>query len=405
MYLNFNLEAIIKKRKISLIGEEELITEFKNKYEREINIGNCILIEKAKNYKNNIVWIENIDDVLKDNDFIIICTSSTNIYDCIANTLGESGYKHYTDYISYVTVERMVFNKKIMLCVGECQVGQVASYLEKMQNTYKVVFLDIRFISGKAKPLLYAEYSKICDVFIYNEFHKYEKVLFGRDELLQKPHFISLPVFEFFGIWPQIGKSLTKKNKYNLFELDNKGPFPIADNNINKFIEEGKSCEEVKDYILNKDIYTKDEVILNYEKSIRLLELTSKKADISLSDYVINTIRNKKVFRDNSHIYCDFYYEICERIIEQVGIKVEKSISINDINVKDTCTEIIVYPCVAKHLNLSWWGEELQYEVRCKIGEKNMLVSADKWIEIYYDYCMSVKKIRDVFKYKMIESR
>lgn len=317
----------------------------------------------------------------------IVIFLNVHQYIAIEKLLKKEGNTYLINYCPYYFFIHELLQKEYILFVGECQLEDIANAFFSVQKDYLVCYIDVRFANELNDAL--QNLFDMCKVAVINNYPKAKSVINKFNIDSEKT--IKIPFFSFWGIWPQIEQVIEKRNPLNIFSKKDKGPFPIADININNAIKNGETLEEVINKV-NTGYYIKDCNIDNYfKKSLRLFDLMTLDEDKDIKELFEKMIYKMDVLRDPTHLQVTAVKEIVIGLIE----KIDKNIKIieNNVNLKinNTCTEMIIYPHIIETLNFEHLRNK-KYAVRRSLREEVDYFSYENWIRYYYEYCSFVYK-------------
>lgn len=318
----------------------------------------------------------------------IVEFSNIHQYKKCADVLKMDGLQYLKDYCPCFLFQKEVNHRKYVVFVGECQLEDVASLFHIRQRKYASCFIDARFIDNYNNAFL--AHLIDCSTFVVrNNYSKIKKIL--NKYIIEKDKSINVPFFSFWGMWPQIEQKIEKKNMFNCFSCFDKGPFPVADVNINRSIINNEKIDEVVEKVMQGDYVRNLDMIEYYEKSERLFELMTYDDDEDLKKLFLNLVKSNNILRDPTHLQPFFINELVEMIVckMECGL-IEKNIDYSGCN-KNPCTEMIVYPQVREVLKLDWY-QDYKYAVREGLDKPLVYLCIEDWIRYYFDYCSFIYK-------------
>lgn len=279
------------------------------------------------------------------NIFIIVC--SERYYE-IRKQLLEMGYSEFNDFVPY-----RIFNKKMAIAYGNCHMGAVKQYLERNKGLAS----DYGFYPFPA--IQYMEtldnYQKVlpyCDLFIHQSIRETNK--FGAeyasnsmiDYLSKKCKVLSIP--NLYGMpdcfFPQQSAGGTKG--WGCFCHF----FAGEEENVKKWLEMGKTEEDIKEYMLHGGVYHKKEIQEKWNEFKTKLLQREKEWDIKISDYIFDNYKYKKLFYEKFHISDILVKEIASRILNHLGYNGEIPYTLSPLD----NNEMFIYQDVMDALDLKF---------------------------------------------------
>lgn len=279
--------------------------------------------------------------------------------------------------------------REYVVFVGECQLEDIANGFSMAQKRIAVCYIDARFIINDSIRCLVQNLFDMCKMAILNNYPRVKNII--EQFHIDKVKVIKVPFFSFWGMWPQIEQVIEKRNPFNDFSNNHKGLFPIADNNINKSIENGELLDDVINKV-NSGYYIKDLNINDFfKKCLRLFDLMTANEDDEIKELFIKLIYKMDVLRDPTHLQAEMVKAIVLFLINKIDENIEIMAEKPDIQIKNPCTEMIVYPHIIDALNLSHLHNK-KYTVRCNLNGDVIQLCYEEWIRYYYEYCYFVYK-------------
>lgn len=226
-------------------------------------------------------------------------------------------------------------------------------------------------------------------------------LFFSPEELPETCKIITVPSALVRLYWPQMGRSW--KGALNIYfkkdrNQQNHGPFEYGDENINRMIEEGKDVEEIITMLTSDNFYTNEQVEAHINTMLRILEYEEDRCDIKIASYIRQNYKEKMLYRDMAHMQTCLVCEMVRRVLECLDFKTdeidEMELLKNNRTIQEYethCTEVPIYPSVAKYLGLKWWDKNMLYDVRFYNGVKKM--TFEEYIRSYYSVCSKTKEL------------
>lgn len=371
---------------IILFGTGNLAELFYKKNKKLVDIKFCLDNDKNKQGKefHNSKIYSPYDKNINIKDCRIIIASM--YYSEISSQLKEMGLCEIEDFIPY-----NLFNKKIAIIYGNCHTRIIKNYLKSSCKfssiyefyNYKPVY-DFKFGSYLEESIL-----RNCDLFIYQYISKeYRDYKFSTDYILTQLSKdckkINIPNLFGFGkmFFPQATSNLYNK----AYKSDSNGLFPHGDENIIKFIENNISINEII-HNLNKKIYSKNYILLNFNIVFKKLIDKEKYWDIKISRFIKKNYKRKLLFYDPGHPTNYLLKKIAKEILKILNIH-DKIRMTDSINLDGL--QIPIYPCVRKCLKLKFKTKKLRCTFPVEEFRYKKLTFED-YIREYISWCYDMK--------------
>lgn len=311
-------------------------------------------------------------------------------------------------YVNYVTNHMLL--GKIMASIGTCHVNHSAIFLN-YREAFTVEYAKFDFLYPveersllgfeieKAKKILAYCDAVFCltpvpgtgayfDVYNYLKRHDYQCKV------------IRISNYVFQGLHPQVTLvEHNRANKYcsrlNIFESFQYN-WLFGDQNINNYLEDGMSNQQVIETIRDDNYYSKEACIDNLQQSLKMIQLFDKFSDIKLYDFMVENYKKHLLFRDVSHFSAYTLLEVSRQVLALLGIEDDLEPERKDeLSETVVCgTEIPIYPSVYKALDLNFETKQNNWRiVRSDFSEKE--VCFEEWVEYYIRYvrsCMEAKE-------------
>lgn len=336
-------------------------------------------------------------------DYVILFGSP---YVHIENQISASGLRIFEEFVDANILEALTTNKKLAIIAGSCQVAILYDFLNVVPS-FTDEYLCFRLLTHwwksrySLKSLSYLK--NLCDLYICMKHEEDDIKFFSSDELPGDCKIITIPYALSRIYWPQL-KTGWKDNLNEYFIKDKSipghGPFEYGDRNINRMLQEGKSLEEIEYNLNSDDFYSEEKVHMHVDMALRALELVEDGCDVKVSQFVRDHYLEKMLYWDFAHPENSVIWQVVLQILDILGIdpgeQVRNNILNNEIPVPtyyDHCTEIPVYPSVAKRLGLKWWKEDMKYNVTFYNGVKKL--TFNEYIRAYYSVCSHFKAIKE----------
>lgn len=403
------IKALIKSRletgDLVIWGYNDKAREFYYKYKESFHIKGCITEQKNHpDYLDNesripVVGWEKYD--MKENDYIIIFAGPLMH---IENQILASGLKVFEEYVDSTVAEVVLTKRKIAIMAGACQTAVICNFLwtiNDFKEEYMLIRFSIHFWKSRWSLRLQSFVKNMCELYICMQHEEDNPLYFSPEELPKTCRIITLPSALVRLYWPQMGRSW-KSALNSYFKKDNNrpdhGPFEYGDENINRMIEEGKDVEEIITVLTGDNFYTEEQVERHINTMLRMLEYEEDKCDIKIASYIRSNFKKKMLYRDMAHMHTCLVCEMVRAVLRYLGLgtdEVDKMEQLKDnptIQEYEThCTEVPIYPSVAKYLGLEWWDKDIKYDVRFYNGIKK--ITFEEYIRRYYSVCSKTKQI------------
>lgn len=375
----------LEQKNIWIFGAGNIGKAFYNTYKHIYSISGFI-----SNYEEETEYLSlpviRPEDILKqENIYIVICSGAEDI---MSDQLAKIGCLGYRDY-SFGDM----LPKKLFIAIGSCQIGRVASILNKNSNFkgYDIcLYRDSMYVScGEMDNERLKGYGTFCDVVFYNivnvgslEERNYEPVL---NQYFAKAERLSMPFYYFRG---QLMQASETENKYTIVS---QGVYYWlrGDNEINRMIEEGYTKEKIKKEILKTDYWTDVEIIKNFEKELKKIDIWDRFSSFPIKPFIEENYKNMIVFSDGTHFnsYLELY--LADEIAKHFNLGL-----MDDMNVLKEIEEMKnatmpVYPCVQHALGMRI-GDSCKFCTE-EEGWKNL--SFEEFIDKYVEYVIHIKNI------------
>lgn len=391
-----------------LWGYNEAAKAFYRKYKDKFTIKGCVT-EQRKHPAYLLDETKEMPIVLWDeyeggeNDYIVIFAAP---FVHIENQILAGGLLIFEEYVDSNLAEYVLSGKKVAIVAGNCQIATICDFLREIKN-FTEEYIVLRFSTHywksrySLKSLSYLK--SLCDLYICMQHEEEDIHFFTKEELPESCKIVRLPSALCSLYWPQL--KVGRENARNEFFMEDKsykqhGAFEYGDVNINRMIEEGRSVSEVTDKLGADDFYSEESVKKHVTRVLRTLEYEEDGCDIKISDFIKENYKEKMLYRDLTHMQPVLIWEIVKRILKYLHIdtaeaeKMEQSGCNAVAQSYDThCTQIPVYPGVAKHMGLAWYCEDIRYDVTFYNGLRKL--TFEEYIRSYMEVCGTIKRLRE----------
>ena len=312
--------------------------------------------------------------------YVVVATDSKN-YCVIAEELRNEGKKEFIDFAYY---EWLV--KDIVLLHGNCHMEILKSYLlsaKAFQDKY--LFYPYPLLVSSTKTFrTEPEIFENVDIWIHEDIR--DDNIFGfevsdnyiRNYIDKDVKEICIPHLYGVGrmIFPQIMELSDDSNEPINDGVDTDGLFLYGDWVVESCIKNGMQIEQIIDFCKSDIAIPPDQVLENFSVYVEKIKEREKSWDIKISEFILKTYKQHKLFYDDGHPTNVIMEYIARRVLDMLNISEENLACLDAMDAHEKC----VYPCVKKALGLEW--EE--YEVR-KSGKK--LCDHMDFDEFIKEYC------------------
>lgn len=407
------IKEMVKKKletsNVILWGYQDAAISFYQKYKERFHITACVTEQKqhppfldVEEEIPIIAW----EKYQGGQDDYVVVTASPFYH--IENQILASGLRIFEDYIDGNLVNIILCDKKIAIIAGACQVSVINDFLRQVK-CFTDEYQCFRFSSHRwasrwsVKSLCYLK--NFCDVYICMKHEEDNMKFFSPEELPENCKIITIPYALLRLYWPQIKAGW--KNALNEYFIHYEkpaghGPFEYGDININRMIREGKTADEIVRELTSDNFYSEEQVQVHIDTVLRILEYEESNCDVKILQYVQKNYLKEMLYRDMAHPSPTIMWEIIRQILDILQIKMSEA---EQAQIKENkaivpayerhCTEIPVYPSVARRLGLEWWKEDMQYDVTFYNGVKKL--TFEEYIRAYYSVCSKYKEITETW--------
>lgn len=404
--------------KLVIWGYTEPAKQFYLRYKEIYNISVCVteqvehpafLIDESQELPI-IDW----NDYTMEGDVYILVFARPFVH--IENQILAYGLRIFEEYIDSELAEYMLSEKKIAIVAGNCQIVTICDFLKQLEsftNKYILFRFSTHYWKSKYSLKSLAYLKNVCDLYICMQHEEDDIHFFSIDELPETCEIVRLPNALCRLYWPQLKMNFEKAHN-EFFLVDKKkiqhGPFEYGDLNIN---EEIKKNQKISDLLATPDECALDEMVRKlscddyYSESViqkhinmvlRGLEYSENGCDITISDFIKANYKKVMLYRDMAHMQPVLIWEIVKRILKFLKMdtyEVEMLETSGNSEVEKSfashCTEIPVYPSVAKHMDLQWCNQETTYDVTFYNGIRKL--TFEEYVRSYYYVCSRVYQI------------
>ena len=313
----------------------------------------------------------------KENIFLIV---AANKYFEIRRQLLQLGYKEFENFVPY-----QIFEKKMAVTYGNCHIGAVREYLEcNKEFSREYGIYPFPLIQNLPQELETEEILSRCNLFIHQSIRKENRygMQYASENMINylpaSCRIVSIP--NLYGLpkcfFPQIEVSRKKKEVFSFLSGD--------EVNVEKWIEEGKSKQEIICYMEKGGVYTKDEILQLWEKFREKLLLREEEWDIKISDYIFEHYKTKQLFYDLFHISDILVKEITKRLLIYLGYNGEVH---SDTLIKLDGAEIFLYRDVRDFLEIEYEQKYIRKHTKSS-SLTNIDMDLKEYVNQLYRYVM-----------------
>lgn len=257
---------------------------------------------------------------------------------------------------------------KTCMVYGNCHIRPIRKYLmasPSFQASYEMVEVppvhECDRETGLGQELL-----RTCDLFIYQRVKDSFGPFLSTDYLLQQlPEScirISFGNAYFGAFYPHLSTDPT---------------FPYGDSNVLRFIQEGKSKQEILALLTDEHFYSYDEVQAAASASIEELRRRELAIDIPIADYIAEHYRSLPLFCTHNHPTHYIFRYLAKQMLAALDLPKGEIESVIWDDFSDQTHPI--YPSIIKHLGLHFFPEHTY-----RIG--GQALTFEEYIGAYIDH-------------------
>lgn len=359
--------------KYAIFGAGSLGEQFLIKNWKKINIKKFF-----DNYKEGEIYNYLIDKPRYEPDLFVIV--AVNQYFIIRRQLIDLGYSEFENFIPY-----QIFDKKVAIAYGNCHIHGVKRYLEQNKElAYDYGFYPFPAIQEMGQLEDYKYVLRNCELFIHQTIRKENKFgeKYSSDNMMKYlsdscnvisiPNLYGMPICFF----PQqrINNKIEMNKKSFCF-------YSGEDENIEKWVREGKTKDEIKSYIIEGGVYKKEEIIDMWKCFESKLLIREKVWDVKISDYIFKNYRKEKLFYEKLHITNILLKELANRLLKYMGY----SENIFELPIYFNTHEMFIYYDVMEALELEFEEKYIRTSLKddlvnkCSVDIDEYICQAYKW--------------------------
>lgn len=411
----------LENKKIVIWGTGDEGARFYNEYCDVINIigltANYTLDTSLSKFKTgSSTLVKNISEFeqnIRDYYFVISIDYDIN-YLAVEYQLEQLGLKYGENFVDSLMADAILSRKKIVVTAGDCLLDALTQGLGMFDAIREKYYIHHFYYLGRSKYFnkLYFRMSQICDVYIMNRHMDNPSDFYFEPDMLGKHcRLLYVATPEFKGYWPQTPLKEANINPFHIAPYGRPVDFTMREDvNITKAIKAHQNVDELVKRLLDDKFYTREQVLRNYDVSIKMIQHAEEGCDVSISDFFMSNAKEKWLAKDYSHYQNILILELCRRILVCLGEKTDYDISMSK-NVLLPFTEMPIYPSVSKALELKFVSETTKYQIRTYQGNQYSIdpytnckayysieeMTFEEYIRRYYQYCVSTKQLMEVW--------
>ncbi len=403
----------LKEEKILIFGYGEPAKRFAERWGCELNVAGFVT-----DYPQHPGQIEacgkvypllDFKQVRRGEYFLVLAPRLRYLAD---NLLSTMNWEPFEEYIWDNWIEIFLRGKKYLFIAGICQVATLYYYLSAMKTVTDEYVVSAQFthlMRSKNSQKYWRYVAQLCDVYLCGKHEGADMKFFDDDELAADCMKITIPRFFSRLYWPQaqVGTEalfndyFMKAGAY--VETQPHGPFETGDANINRLLEEGKNADEIVRILSSEDFYSPAQMKRHYENEMAALRQADEGCDICFSEYFTAHWKEHMVYRDPVHLSVNMNWWLAEQVLRRLGLGTEEIEAQRESPATEAlrrfrhhCTEIPVYPSVAKHLGLAGMAtDETRYDVTFYHGMERL--TFEEYVRRYVEICGAVKSLKDMW--------
>ncbi len=369
------IEKRTKGRDVSIVGCGHDAEVF---YLRLLMEGQWDIVSKVyDNYRSGkfhgkeIYSLELINGIKKQ----LLLITSAKYYNEIAIQLTSYGFSEFEDFFGVDS-----FDKKLVLFNANCYTKPLANYLRSnrsFNDEYSIVYetpVHLEPMPNRMEALRRCDICLTQDIRDDNDYGEEYSLGFLQKTIRRSTTLVVIPNLVGFGraYYVQCSVDDGKQKKRDLDSLFSTKLFPYPDIVINNMIEQGLDFHHIVRAISNGNIFSRNEILSNYNSICNKFLKREEKWDIKIFDYLFNIENDSKTMYDLYHPSGEILREIARRILGFIGV--EESCVQGDCELDSF--DIPLYPDVRIALGLNWSRRVKQTLLYKGMGE---LDDVDYW--------------------------
>lgn len=393
----------IKGKRFVIYGTGNTGTNFYLANKLKLDIRLCTSSDKVINPIDGLDVIERME-LNKETDFIIVCSI---YHQEITNRLTFEGWEEGINYSCHdefiKRYDAEVDHKIIMVVIGQCHLDRIRQAFGKLEagERYAVWFFNEREVCVSGDMFDYFKVRKCVDILRQADIFLKPSVVtssrvrdfeYFEDCLPQKCRTISFSLPMLGSYWPQDRGKETSIGKYYITHQNIKVPAYVErDYVIENYIDEGKSTAEIIKYISDDHFFSKEEVIINHQQTLKRGYFQDRLSEIKITDYIEENYNKKRLFYDRGHFGEDMLRMYLKRLLKCLGEPVQKQeIDALDLKAYFYINEAPIYPSTAQILNLEFINDGSLLQM-CLVDGARM-VTFTEYMEWMIEYYKAAKK-------------
>lgn len=393
----------LKTDKIFVLGIGEKAVRFVSEHMDEINIvgflTDNISASETICVNNKEYSVTSLDAFeIGDGTFVIVATNNNEYSDIFLSSRGSSTFN---DYIWSEWYDIFMNDKKVVLIEGNCQLVEAYYFLKSIKvvtENYSLMVYHSHLYKSRYSKLRWNYYLVMCDFFISNNYMTKLPTSHRVFEIPIDCKVIKAPRVFYDFLWPEVQKNRNSTYTYNELKVTEKskismqphGPYDVGDKLVNEMIKSGKNDNEIIDALFNYRVCGDKNIIERMILFFDNLEKQEKECDIVYSPYLKENILVKSCFYDPIHMNTEMCWYVVSQILQILGLPDIKECDIENYDefwmYLDHCTELPVYPEIARQLGLKWVNEQTEYRVTFYSGVRKMTFT-----EYYKSYIQAAR--------------
>lgn len=302
-----------KKNEIILFGAGIKAEKFLIKH------SDVLITSVWDNYKTGKFYNYSIQKpAYKENIFIVVACGEG--YFGIKQQLEEMGYKEFENFIY-----DDLYEKKVTICYGNCHASFIKIRLEECKAfSDQYAFYPLPPVQMLDINILNDNLLKNIDLFLYQDIRDENKygVEYGVSNIISRisskckmvcfPNLYGLPEC----LFPQLSPSY--------FQGIDRRLFPYKDKNIEQWMKEGKTKNEIVSFIQDGGVYRKEKILMMWDKFCEKISKREENWDVKIADFVFENYQKRRIFYDKWHPTEELLTEIARRILLYMNIPADE---------------------------------------------------------------------------------